>query len=99
MRDGVRFSLKCPESCEGEMISSLRLEDNRMELQKIETGNTPKPQVTPIKQEELQRDFDYMLAERFTKRMLQEGLISEEEYVSIMNKNRDNFSPSFSALI
>ncbi len=70
-----------------------------MELQKIETGNMPKPQVTPIKQEELQRDFDYMLAERFTKRMLQEGLISEEEYVSIMNKNRDNFSPSFSALI
>lgn len=99
MRDGVRFSLKCPESGEGEMTSSLRLEDNRMELQKIETGNMPQPEVTPITQEELQRDFDYMLAERFTKRMLKEGLISEEEYVSIMNKNRDNFSPFFSALI
>ena len=70
-----------------------------MELQKIEIGNMPKPQVTPIKQEELQRDFDYMLAECFTKRMLKEGLISKEEYVSIMNKNKDNFSPSFSALI
>lgn len=99
MRDGVRFSLKCPESGEGEMTSSLRLEDNRMELQKIETGNMPQPEVKAITQEELQRDFDYMLAERFTKRMLQEGLISKEEYVSIMNKNRDNFSPFFSALI
>lgn len=70
-----------------------------MELQKIETGNMPKPETSPITQEELQREFDYLLAERFTKRMLKEGLISDEEYTSIRNKNKTNFTPFLSAIL
>ena len=44
---------------------------------------------------ELQNEYNYILAENFTKKMLEKGLVSEGEFNKIMAKNRKSFSPFF----
>ena len=44
---------------------------------------------------ELQNEYNYILAENFTKKMLEKGLVSEGEFNKIMAKNREFFSPFF----
>ena len=48
--------------------------------------------------EEMQRDYNYIRAGQMTKKLLDKGLISEEEYDVIMTKNRQVFSPILSDL-
>ncbi|MDS1005616.1 hypothetical protein FDF18_03200 [Clostridium sporogenes] len=43
--------------------------------------------------EQLQREFNYIQAERLLKRMLEKGLISEVEFNKITALNRQTFSP------
>lgn len=43
--------------------------------------------------EQLQREFDYIRAEKLLKRMLEIGLISEVEFNKISALNRQTFSP------
>lgn len=47
---------------------------------------------------ELQREYDYLLAEQMTKNLLAAGLITECEYGKIMDKNRASFQPFFSRI-
>ena len=44
---------------------------------------------------ELQNEYNYILAENFTKKMLEKGLVSEGEFNKVMAKNRESFSPFF----
>lgn len=48
--------------------------------------------------EEMQREYDYIRAEKMTKKLLDKALITEEEYDIIMTKNRQVFSPVLSDL-
>lgn len=43
--------------------------------------------------EQLQREFNYIQAEKLLKRMLEKGLISEAEFKRITALNRQTFSP------
>ncbi len=43
--------------------------------------------------QEMQNEYDYILAEQMTKNLLCKGLITEDEYGRIMDRNRDSFSP------
>lgn len=45
---------------------------------------------------ELQNEYNYILAENLTKKLLEIGLISVDEFDKIMEKNRRTFSPLFS---
>ena len=47
---------------------------------------------------ELQNEYDYLLAENITKKLLEKGLISVDEFNKIMEKNRRTFSPLFSRI-
>ena len=49
-------------------------------------------------QEQLQQEFHYILAEKITSKLLDAGLISEEEFELIMTENRRTF-PTFLAAI
>ncbi|KGK87378.1 SHOCT domain-containing protein [Clostridium sp. HMP27] len=44
-------------------------------------------------QEELQREYDYILAQKILKSILEKGLISLDEFNKITEKNRQTFSP------
>lgn len=43
--------------------------------------------------QELQREFDYYMAQKLLKKLLEADLISEGEIDKIMVKNRQSFSP------
>lgn len=43
--------------------------------------------------EQLQREFDYIMAERLLKKMQEKGLITEIEFKKINALNRQTFSP------
>ena len=47
---------------------------------------------------ELQNEYNYILAENFTKKLLENGLVSEGEFHKIMAKNRESFSPFFARI-
>lgn len=49
--------------------------------------------------EQLQREYNYILAEQITKKMLNEGLITEDEYKRIMKENRKIFKPFLAPLM
>lgn len=49
--------------------------------------------------QEMQTEYDYILAEQMTKNFLSKGLITEDEYRQIMAKNRDSFCPFISKIM
>lgn len=56
-------------------------------------GNLPK-----ATDEELQNEYNYILAESFTKKLLEKGLISADEFNKITKKNQEIFSPLFAQI-
>lgn len=58
------------------------------------TEELPKPT-----NQELQNEFNYILAEQMTKKLLDNGLITVDEYDKIMAKNAETFSPFIAKVI
>lgn len=50
---------------------------------------------TPVSEEALQGEFDYRMAEKMLKKLLENGLISKGEYTKIDKLNRLSFSPLY----
>ena len=50
-------------------------------------------QLPPPTEADLQREYNYILAESLTGKLLEAGLINADEYEKIMDKNRRSFSP------
>lgn len=50
-------------------------------------------------EEEMQREYDYIRAEQMTKKLLDKGLITEEEFDKITALNRKSFSPFLSEIM
>ena len=69
-----------------------------MQVTQIPDGimNTEVPKPT---NEEMQNEYNYYLAEQLTKKLLDEGLISSDEFDKIMEKSRKTFSPFISKII
>ncbi len=49
--------------------------------------------------EEMQNEYNYILAEQMTRKLLDHGLISVDEFDKIMAKNRKSFSPYISKIL
>ena len=66
-----------------------------MQITKITDKHNPLaiPKKTYLSDEELQREFDYYRAEKLLNQMLENGLITKEEFKKIMLLNRKTFSP------
>lgn len=61
---------------------------------RVNPADVPKPT-----NEDMQNEYNYYLAEQLTKKLLDEGLISSDEFDKIMEKNRKTFSPFISKII
>lgn len=61
---------------------------------KVNPADVPKPT-----NEEMQNEYDYFLAEQLTKKLLDKGLITDDEFEKIMAKNRKTFSPYISKIM
>lgn len=53
----------------------------------------------PVSQEQLQRELDYVRAQRMLKAMLDKGLISLSEFDKITALNRQSFSPALAQIM
>ena len=51
-----------------------------------------------VSEEELQDEYNYLLAEQMTKQLQNAGLITAEEYDEIMSRNVLSFRPLFSRI-
>lgn len=49
--------------------------------------------------EEMQREYDYIRAGQLTRKLLDEGMITEEEFDKITALNRKSFSPFLSKIM
>lgn len=56
------------------------------------------PKKTEYTEEELNQEYYYLLSKQITKKLLVNGLITEEEFAEIMAKNRQSFSSYLSEL-
>ena len=53
----------------------------------------------PVSHEQLQREVDYVRAQRILSFMLQNGLISLSEFNKITSLNRKSFSPALAQIM
>ena len=49
--------------------------------------------------QDMQNEYNYLLSEQLTQRLFSAGLITAEEQMKIMEKNRQSFSPIISKII
>lgn len=65
-----------------------------MQITRLEEGaSAQKTNVNVFTQEELQREFDFILAEKIVGKMAEKELITDDELHEISEKNRLIFSP------
>lgn len=70
-----------------------------MQVTKIAGGEISYKDIPKPTNEEMQNEYNYILAEQLTRRLLDKGLVSVDEFNKIMAKNRQSFSPYISKII
>jgi len=71
-----------------------------MQITKItDEHQLPKSNKKIFTQEELQREYDYILAQKLLQAIFNEGLITEDEFHKITALNRKTFSPYLADLM
>jgi uncharacterized membrane protein len=61
----------------------------------VRTYARPEHDLTP---EQLANECNYIRAEKITRKMLEKGLITQDEFDKIMEENRKSFSPYLASL-
>ena len=56
-------------------------------------------EVRSFTEEKMQKDFEYEVAQMLTKRLVDNGLISEDEAVQVSELNKLNFEPFYKEIL
>lgn len=67
--------------------------NNRIVTTITEPESIPVLLKSHITDEQLKREYNYYMAQKILKSMLEKGLISADEFNKITRKNRETFSP------
>lgn len=97
-RHSFPMEIKAASTAVTAAISAIDLEVERMQVSK----NVPVAiDVSPrmMTRESMQKDFDYEIAQKITKDLLEQGLISIDEYDRISALNLEKFSPFYGDLM
>lgn len=70
-----------------------------MNVTKLENGSTANISTQQITTEDLQNEYNYILAERVLENMLEVGVITVDECNKIKELNRQYFSPVLSEIM
>jgi hypothetical protein len=76
-----------------------RKEVENMKVTKLEDVHSIQYKSEKITEDELQNEHDYLVAENLTKKLLEKGFISQDEYDKIMGKNRKTFPPLLAEIL
>ncbi len=69
-----------------------------MQVTKLIDGNISYKDIPRPTNEEMQNEYDYILAEQITRKLLDREIISPAEFDKIMVKNQQSFSPFISKI-
>ena len=69
-----------------------------MQVTKMVDGRISYKDIPRPTDEEMRNEYSYMLAEQMTRKLLDKGLISQDEFEKIMLRNRQSFSPYISKI-
>lgn len=72
--------------------------DNRKNVTKVNISTVTKVMPRKMDEIQMQRDMDYILAQKVLSGMLENGLISDDEFNKITALNRKSFSPYLTEL-
>jgi hypothetical protein len=64
-----------------------------MQVKRLEDAASIKHEAKKPTEAAIKNEHDYLLAESLTKKLLEKGLISQDEFNKIMAKNRKTFTP------
>ena len=70
-----------------------------MKITKLDDVDSIQYKSEKITEDALQNEHDYLVAMKITKKLLEKGLISQDEYDKIMAKNRKTFSPLLAEIL
>ena len=70
-----------------------------MNVTQIKDGQIAYQDIPKPTDADMQNEYNYILAEQMTRKLLDQGLISVEEFNKIMAKTRRSFSPFISKII
>lgn len=68
-------------------------DENRTVTKITEQNQSPVPLKYQMTEEQMRKDYYYCLAQRIIRLMLDKGLITDDEFNKITEKNRQTFSP------
>ncbi|GKU31439.1 SHOCT domain-containing protein [Clostridium folliculivorans] len=72
--------------------------DNRQNVTKVDISTVTKVMPRKMDEIQMQRDMDYILAQKILSGMLENGLIYDDEFNKITALNRKSFSPYLTEL-
>ena len=70
-----------------------------MKVTKLEDAHSIQYKSEKLTEAALQNEHDYLIADRLTKKLLEKGLISRDEYNKIMAKNSKTFPPILAEIL
>ena len=70
-----------------------------MKVTKLEDVDSIQYKSEKLSETALKNEHDYLVAESLTKKLLEKGLISQDEYDKIMGKNRKTFPPLLAEIL
>ena len=70
-----------------------------MKVTKLEDVDSVKYEAKKLTETEIKNEHDYLVAESLTKKLLEKGFISQDEYDRIMCKNRKTFPPILAEIL
>lgn len=70
-----------------------------MKVTKLEDAHSIQYKSEKLSETALQNEHNYLVAQRLTKKLLEKGLISQNEYDKIMTKNRKTFPPLLAEIL
>lgn len=70
-----------------------------MQVTEVTSASTPSIALSKITHEQLQHEFNFLRAEHLTKTMLNQGLITPDEYRLIMIENMVTFQTFISQIL
>ena len=76
-----------------------RKEVEKMKVTKLEDVDSIQYKSEKLSETALKNEHDYLVAESLTKKLLEKGLISQDEYDKIMGKNRKTFPPLLAEIL
>lgn len=70
-----------------------------MEIIEVKGSSLIKGEIAPITEEQLQKEYDFYIAESIVGMLYKEGRITQDELLKISALNRQKFSPKLAVIM